>query len=72
MKQPQPPAAVFVHQRERRRMHPRRDAESAREAFHQLRLARAQIAGQADDQSALRRAAPAFRRAIRSPPDYAK
>src|ERR1017187_3072056 len=60
MKQPQPPAAIFVHQRERRRMHPRRDAESARDALHELRFARAQLAGQADDQSALRRAPPAL------------
>jgi len=60
MKQPQPPAAIFVHQREGRRMHPRRDAEPARETLHELRFARAQITGQADDQSGLRRATPAL------------
>jgi hypothetical protein len=41
-------------------MHPRRDAESARDALHELRFSRAQVAGQADDQSGLRRATPAL------------
>ena len=53
MEKLQPPAGVFIDQRERRRMHARRDAKPAREALHQLRLARAELAGQSDDQSML-------------------
>ena len=60
VKQFQPPAAVFVHQRERRRMHARRDSQPARQAFHELRFARAQIAAQRDDQSAFGGAAKFF------------
>ncbi len=41
-------------------MHARRDAQPASQSLDELRLARAQVAGQADDQPALRGAAPLF------------
>jgi len=49
-------------------MHPRRDAEPAHEALHQLRLARAQVAGQADDQSGVAPRDPSAHQATRFPP----
>src|SRR5205823_4292177 len=42
----QPPAAIFVNQRESGTRDFHRDAEAVREAFHELRLARAEIAGE--------------------------
>src|SRR5882672_3703067 len=43
VKQLQPPAAVFVHQRERRRVDARRHAQPTRKATHQLGFTRAEI-----------------------------
>lgn len=49
-----------IHQRERRGMNASGKSQPAREAFHQLRFARAQIARQRDHQSAFCRAPPGF------------
>src|ERR1039457_3004282 len=65
MKKFQPPAAILVHQRERRRMHPRRHAESPRQSTHELRLARAEVAAQRNNEAALCRAAKFFAEAFR-------
>ena len=52
MKQFQPPAAVFIDQRERRRMHATGNVQPARQPAHELRLAGAEFAAQRDDQPA--------------------
>ena len=58
MEERQAAAGVFVEQRERGRVDARRHAEAAGEAFHELRLARAQVAAEADDEAARSEAAP--------------
>ena len=58
MEQRQPAAGVDVDQGKGGRVHARCDAQPAGQALDELRLARAQVAGQADDQAARRGAAP--------------
>src|SRR5262249_16156472 len=60
VKQSHSAARINPHERERRRVNPVRDAETARQSFHKLRLAGAEIAGETDHQARLRRAAPRF------------
>src|SRR5262245_30461318 len=60
MEQREPSARVDVDEIERGRMDASCNAEPAREAFDQLRLARAEFAGQTDDESAWDGSTPRF------------
>src|ERR1051325_1441195 len=60
MKQSKPSAGVHIDERKRRRMHPRGNTQTSRDAPHETSFARAKITRQRDDPPALCLAAPRF------------